>query len=186
MPNNSKNTEITAQAAAAQEHVQEKAGRWFALTSQGTVIALEGLHASFESADAALEKQGIDSVWLLDEFTARQWQTAIEAHLPATADHSTPSAQASAQAAPGQPRVLITVSSGYADWVCDDGVDVEVFDFDEYPKKCASDPTRKLPAHFADLALSVGAAFEGDGLNEDEGRDPSESPAPGAWWRVIR
>lgn len=170
-------TEITAEAAAAQEQVQEKAGSWFALTSQGTVIALEGLHASFESADAALEKQGVDSVWLLDEFTARQWQTAIEARLPATADHSTPSAQAPAQAPPGQPRVLITVSGGVADYVCDPGVDVELFDFDV--EKDDPTGTSKLPAHFSDLALSVGAAFEGDGHSEEEDSDLSAPAAPG-------
>lgn len=161
--------EITAEAAAA--------GSWFALTSQGTVIALEGLHASFESADAALEKQGVDSVWLLDEFTARQWQTAIEARLPATADHSTPSAQAPAQAPPGQPRVLITVSGGVADYVCDPGVDVELFDFDV--EKDDPTGTSKLPAHFSDLALSVGAAFEGDGHSEEEDSDLSAPAAPG-------
>lgn len=98
---------------------------------------------------------------------------------------SEPIAVQQADPAPGQPRVLITVSGGYADWVCDDGVDVEVFDFDEYAKKCANDPTRKLPAHFSDLALSVGAAFKGDGHSEKEDLDLSDSPVPGGWWLMA-
>ncbi len=48
------------------------------------------------------------------------------------------------------PRTLITVSGGVADWVCDDGVQVELFDWDNYN----GDPinTRKVPANFQDLA----------------------------------
>lgn len=48
------------------------------------------------------------------------------------------------------PRVLVTVSGGVADYVADPGVDVEVFDHDNYhadPKNTAS-----VPAHFRDLA----------------------------------
>lgn len=48
------------------------------------------------------------------------------------------------------PRVLVVVSGGVADPVFDDGVDVEVFDWDNYK----ADPvgTSGVPKHFADLA----------------------------------
>lgn len=90
---------------------------------------------------------------------------------------SEPIAVQQADPAPGQPRVLITVRGGVADYVCDPGVDVAAFDFDNHE----DDPTgtSKLPAHFADLALSVGAAFEGDGHSEEEGSDLSAPAAPG-------
>ena len=90
---------------------------------------------------------------------------------------SEPIAVQQADPAPGQPRVLITVRGGVADYVCDPGVDVAAFDFDNHE----NDPTgtSKLPAHFADLALSVGAAFEGDGHSEEEGSDLSAPAAPG-------
>ena len=58
-----------------------------------------------------------------------------------------------------QPRVLIVVSGGVADWVCDDGVDVEKFDFDDYDDE---DNANKIgvPVHFADLAESVNAPVQ--------------------------
>lgn len=51
---------------------------------------------------------------------------------------------------PDSPRVLITVSDGVADYVADKGLDVEIFDHDNYE----DDPvgTGPVPAHFRDLA----------------------------------
>ena len=58
----------------------------------------------------------------------------------------------------GSPRVLVTVSGGVADYVADPGVDVEVFDFDNW----MADPERtdKAPAHFADLAAPINVPVE--------------------------
>jgi len=52
------------------------------------------------------------------------------------------------------PRVLVVVSGGIADPVSDTGVDVEVFDWDNYK----DDPkgTGGVPEHFADLAKPIG------------------------------
>lgn len=49
-----------------------------------------------------------------------------------------------------KPRVLVVVSGGIADPIYDDGVDVEVFDWDNFKE----DPegTGGVPHHFADLA----------------------------------
>lgn len=52
--------------------------------------------------------------------------------------------------APEKPRVLVVVSGGIADPIYDDGVDVEVFDWNDY--KDDPDGTHRPPAHFADLA----------------------------------
>ncbi|WP_199028462.1 hypothetical protein [Ralstonia sp. ASV6] len=56
------------------------------------------------------------------------------------------------------PRVLVMVRGGVAETFHDPGVDVEVFDFDNFE----ADPygTGKLPAHFADLADVAGAPCE--------------------------
>lgn len=48
------------------------------------------------------------------------------------------------------PRVLVAVSGGIADPVYDEGVDVEVFDWDNY--KDDPEGTGGVPVHFADLA----------------------------------
>lgn len=58
-------------------------------------------------------------------------------------------------------RVLVTVSGGVADYIQDAGLDVEVFDWDNYN----ADPegTEPVPHHFADLA---------------EGTDIPVQPAP--------
>lgn len=48
------------------------------------------------------------------------------------------------------PRVLVVVSGGVADPVYDAGVDVEVFDWDNY--KADPEGTGPAPAHFKDLA----------------------------------
>lgn len=61
------------------------------------------------------------------------------------------------KAAP-MPRVLITVNGGVADYICDEGVDIEVFDFDNY--NADRDHTSLVPAHFSDLAKHVGAPVE--------------------------
>jgi len=55
--------------------------------------------------------------------------------------------------AQAKPRVLVTVRYGVADYVGDDGVDVEIFDFDNH----LADPvgTAPVPTHFADLAESM-------------------------------
>lgn len=55
---------------------------------------------------------------------------------------------------PAKPRVLVTVSGGVADYVADEGVDVEVFDHDNFK----ADPvgTAPVPVHFRDLAEPVG------------------------------
>lgn len=52
------------------------------------------------------------------------------------------------------PRVLVVVSGGIADPVYDSGVDVEVFDWDNYNDADYKDKTG-VPAHFADLAEPV-------------------------------
>lgn len=64
-----------------------------------------------------------------------------------------------AKSAPAQaPRVLITVKDGVADYVADQGMDVVVFDWDNYN----ADPvqTGRAPAHFADLAEPLGIPVE--------------------------
>jgi hypothetical protein len=57
-----------------------------------------------------------------------------------------------------KPRVLITVSGGVAEYVCDDGVDVEVFDWDNY--KVDPVETGPVQAHFEDLATPQGIPVE--------------------------
>lgn len=54
------------------------------------------------------------------------------------------------EAKPQRPRVLIYVSGGIADYAADDGIEVVLFDMDNY----RDDPknTDKVPASFADLA----------------------------------
>lgn len=52
-----------------------------------------------------------------------------------------------------KPRVLVVVSGGIADPVYDSGVDVEVFDWDNY--KDDPEGTGGVPRHFADLAEPI-------------------------------
>lgn len=52
-----------------------------------------------------------------------------------------------------QTRCLVVVSGGVADYICDDDVDVEVFDWDNY--KDDPENTPLPPAHFTDLAQAV-------------------------------
>ena len=49
------------------------------------------------------------------------------------------------------PRVLITVSGGVADYVADNGIDIEIFDHDNYKVDPEPWPTGGVPPHFADL-----------------------------------
>ena len=58
-----------------------------------------------------------------------------------------------------KPRVLITVSGGVADHVCDDGVDVETFDWDNF--NYDPEVTDRAPAHFRDLAEPLGIPVDG-------------------------
>lgn len=51
---------------------------------------------------------------------------------------------------PVMPRVLVVIDGGCAYTTCDEGVDVEVFDIDNY--KDSPDKTEGVPAHFSDLA----------------------------------
>jgi hypothetical protein len=48
-----------------------------------------------------------------------------------------------------QPRALVVIFGGNADYATDKGVDLEVFDWDNYN---AGDRDQRVPAHFADLA----------------------------------
>lgn len=59
------------------------------------------------------------------------------------------------------PRVLIVVSGGIADPIYDEGVDVEVFDWDNH----RDDPegAGPVPAHFRDLAEPIGVPVEEEG-----------------------
>ena len=50
-----------------------------------------------------------------------------------------------------KPRVLIVVAGGVADFIADDGVDVAIFDWDDY--KSAPDITSKPSKHFENLAI---------------------------------
>lgn len=56
------------------------------------------------------------------------------------------------------PRVLVIVQEGVANPVADDGVDIEVFDWDNY----RDDPqgTGGVPARFADLAQPYGIPID--------------------------
>lgn len=58
------------------------------------------------------------------------------------------------QPAPEKPRVLVVVSGGVADYVADEGVDVEMFDHDNFK----ADPvgTAAVPVNFRDLAEPLG------------------------------
>lgn len=53
----------------------------------------------------------------------------------------------------GQPRILITVRGGVADWIADPGIDVGFFDFDD--QEADPEGTDPVPAHFADLAAGT-------------------------------
>ena len=65
-------------------------------------------------------------------------------------------------------RVLISVSGGVADYICDEGLDVEIFDHDNYNDD--PDETGGVPAHFADLAEPSAIPVEGGAsdLSDDD------------------
>lgn len=70
------------------------------------------------------------------------------------------------------PRVLVVVNGGVADPVFDAGVDVEVFDWDNYE----ADPegTKGVPDHFADIAARCGvplASQAASDVNRGTGRE---------------
>lgn len=60
-----------------------------------------------------------------------------------------------------EPRVLVVVSGGIADPIYDEGVDVEVFDWDNYNDE-EDDAKTGVPAHFADLAEPINVPVEGE------------------------
>lgn len=64
------------------------------------------------------------------------------------------------------PRVLVVVSGGIADPVYDDGVDVEIFDWDNYH----DDPegAGPVPAHFRDLAEPINVPVEEEAGRTEE------------------
>jgi hypothetical protein len=57
------------------------------------------------------------------------------------------------------PRVLVVVSGGIADPIYDEGVDVEVFDWDNYADE-EDGGKIGVPAHFSDLAEQVNVPVE--------------------------
>ena len=58
-------------------------------------------------------------------------------------------------------RCLVIVSGGVADHVCDSGVDVEVFDWDNYRVESPEGQAEMcVPASFMDLALPVGVPVQ--------------------------
>jgi len=59
------------------------------------------------------------------------------------------------------PRVLVIVRGGVADHVCDKGVDVEIFDWDNYEAEEEANQVG-VPKHFSDLAGCVLVPCEGD------------------------
>jgi hypothetical protein len=58
-----------------------------------------------------------------------------------------------------QPRVLITVSGGVADYNSDDGVEVVKFDWDDFNDQDV--PEGGIPAHFADLGAGMALPIDG-------------------------
>lgn len=79
----------------------------------------------------------------------------------------------------GTPRVLVVVSGGIADPTHDEGVDVEVFDWDNYN----DDPegTGGVPPHFKDLAEGCGIPVnEAESVTQFAGSIPGHSSDPGS------
>ena len=62
-------------------------------------------------------------------------------------------------------RCLVIVSGGVADYVYDDGVEVELFDWDNYRDETAEGRAdMRVSAHFKDLAESVGVPVQRSAL----------------------
>lgn len=67
-------------------------------------------------------------------------------------------------------RVLVTVSGGMADYVCDTGIEVFVFDRDAFDQDDAG--TAKAPGNFVDLALPIDVPVEAE-VEEQSGSERS-------------
>lgn len=104
---------------------------------------------------AKLVQRLIDSGLEDASSTAMSGEGDIEAAELATALHIGPPVVAD------MPRVLVVVGSGVADPIYDAGVDVEVFDWDNYNAEADSAKTG-VPAHFADLAKKTNVPVEGE------------------------
>ncbi len=63
------------------------------------------------------------------------------------------------------PRVLVVVSGGVADPIYDAGVDVEVFDWDNYHDEEPA-AQKGVPPHFADLAEPIDVPVEAESFTE--------------------
>jgi len=62
-------------------------------------------------------------------------------------------------------RCLVIVSGGVADYVHDEGVEVELFDWDNYRAETAEGRAEMhVPAHFVDLAQSAGVPVQRSAL----------------------
>ena len=62
-------------------------------------------------------------------------------------------------------RCLVIVSGGVADYVHDEGVDVELFDWDNYRAETAEGRAEMhVPAHFVDLAQTAGVPVQRSAL----------------------
>lgn len=79
------------------------------------------------------------------------------------------------------PRVLVVVSGGIADPVSDNGVEVEVFDWDNY--KDDPEGTGGVPAHFSDLAALVKVPVEAEVA--DQVTSPGDAPSGVPSWTPI-
>lgn len=63
-------------------------------------------------------------------------------------------------------RCLVIVSGGVADYVHDEGVEVELFDWDNYRAETAEGRAEMhVPAHFADLAQPAGVPVQRSALS---------------------
>ena len=86
-------------------------------------------------------------------------ETAMSGEGDTTAAELATSLHISAPVVQTQPRVLVIVSGGIADPVYDNGIDVEVFDWDNYNDE-KDENKQGVPAHFADLAKPCNVPVE--------------------------
>lgn len=81
-------------------------------------------------------------------------QAVIDRARAAMKAHGTATASANERTGigfvPNKPRVLITVSGGVADFIKDDGVEVSIFDYDNYEEK-EDDDKYLVPSEFRDM-----------------------------------
>lgn len=73
---------------------------------------------------------------------------------------STESRFASNRSSKAKPRVLVVVSGGVADFIADEGVDVVIFDWDDYESNAEITPIP--PQRFEDLAAQCGIPASSD------------------------